>query len=154
MEEMFSYLTSYEGGLQSLKIGRIMMDCQDQEDKAGYRFWDEVVPHHKGSLKELWIYPWYDGEWCYGPAASAAISQCSSLRFLLIADRSVGSAWAGAKLSLTGTKRVIKSVSGREPYGHPENSAVCILFFLCFSITHLSLLFSFFARYSGERKKG
>lgn len=71
MDEMLSCLISYGDGLQTLEIGNIMMDCQDQEDKAGYRFWDQIAPHHKGSLKLWSIYPLYEGEWCYGPAGSS-----------------------------------------------------------------------------------
>lgn len=74
MDELFSYLISYGDVLQNLKIDSIMMDSQDQEDKAGYRFWDQIVPHHKGSLKVLCITPLCEGEWCYGPAAAAATS--------------------------------------------------------------------------------
>ena len=136
MDEMFSYLISYVGGLQTLEIRNIMMDCQGQEDKAGHRFWDQIVPHHKGSLKVLCIYPWYEGEWCYGPEAAAALSQCLSLRNLTIAGRIVGSAWAEAKLSLTRTNKVIKSFDLSEPYGYPKNSAVRILFFSSLSLKH------------------
>lgn len=38
MDEMFSYLISYVGELQTLEIRNIIIDCQDQDDKAGYRF--------------------------------------------------------------------------------------------------------------------
>ena len=76
MDEMFSYLISYVEELQTLEIRNIMIDCQEQEDKAGYRFWHEIVPHHQSSLKVLCIYPWFEGEWCYGPEAAAALSQC------------------------------------------------------------------------------
>lgn len=128
VEEMFSYLISYVGELQTLEIRNIMIDCQDQEDKAGYRFWHEIVPHHQSSLKVLRIYPWFEGEWCYGPEAAAALSQCLSLLNLSIAGRSIGSAWAEAKLSLPRTNKVITPCDVREPYDHPGNSAVRIIF--------------------------
>lgn len=119
MDEMFSYLISYVGELQTLEIRNIIIDCQDQEDKAGYRFWHEIVPHHQSSLKVLCIYTWYEGEWCYGPETAAALSQCLSLRNLSIAGRSVGTAWAKAKLSLPRTNKVIKVYNVGESYSHP-----------------------------------
>lgn len=127
MDEMFSYLISYVGELQTLEIRNIMIDCQGQEDKAGYRFWHEIVPHHQSSLKVLCIYPWFEGEWCYGPEAAAALSQCLLLRNLTIAGRSVGSAWAEAKLSLPRTNEVIEFYDIGESIDHPQN-AVSILF--------------------------
>ncbi|MCJ1348925.1 hypothetical protein MMC31_007158, partial [Peltigera leucophlebia] len=139
MDEMFSYLISYAGGLQTLEIRDIMMDCQEQEDNAGYRFWDQIVPHHKGSLRALHIYPWYEGEWCYGPETAAAIRQCLSLRHFGIAVRSVDSVWAKARLSLTSANDATKYLDPREPYGLPENSAALILNDFSYVLEKLSL---------------
>ncbi|MCJ1349207.1 hypothetical protein MMC31_007443 [Peltigera leucophlebia] len=139
MDEMFSYLISYAGGLHTLEIRDIMMDCQEQEDNAGHRFWDQIVPHHKGSLKELRIYPWYEGEWCYGPETAAAIWQCWSLHQLGIAVRSVNSFWAKDKLSLTSANTAIKALDLREPYGLPEDSAVLILHDFSYVLEKLTL---------------
>lgn len=75
----------------------------------------------------LCIYTWYEGEWCYGPETATALSQSLSLRNLSIAGRSVGTAWAEAKLSLPRTNKVIKVCNVGESYSHPEN-AVSILF--------------------------
>ncbi|MCJ1349111.1 hypothetical protein MMC31_007347 [Peltigera leucophlebia] len=140
MDEMFSYLTSYGSVLQTLEIRKILMDCQEQEDKAGHRFWDQVVLHHKGSIKVLCVYPVYEGEWCYGQAAASAISQCSSLRNLTIANHTIGSAWANAKLSPESIKTVIKCLNVREPWSHPDNSAASILTDVPSSLAQLTLI--------------
>lgn len=154
MDELFSYLISYGDVLQDLKIDSIMLDSQDQEDKAGYRFWDQIVPHHKGSLKVLCITPLCEGEWCYGPAAAAAISQCLSLRSLNMSCRKVEPEWARAKLSLASTKKVIESLNLTELRGCPKNSAVRIIFFLFLFPKRVCLrFFHFFAGYPGERKR-
>ena len=115
MDEMFSYLISYAGGLHTLEIRDNMMDCQEQEDNAGYRFWDQIVPHRNGSLKALRIYPWYEGEWCYGPETAAAIRQCLSLHYFGIAVRSVDLVWAEAKLYLSSANNAVKYLELREP---------------------------------------
>ena len=160
MDEMFSYLLSCAAGhrLQTLEIRNIMMDCQNQEESAGRRFWNEIVPHHCSSLRVLSIQPCYEGEWCYGPEVAAAIRQFSSLRNLTVAVRSVDSTWAKAELSLASANKAtenldleepdnlsenstvpqkiplvsaneeIKYLYLKEPYGLPENSAVCISF--------------------------
>ncbi|MCJ1347102.1 hypothetical protein MMC31_005323 [Peltigera leucophlebia] len=87
MDEMFSYLISYSGGLQTLGINNIIMECKSHEDSAGNRFWDQIVPHHKGSLKALYISSRYEGAWCYGPKPTMAIRQCLSLCKFNIAAR-------------------------------------------------------------------
>lgn len=51
MDEMLSYLISYAEGLQILEIRHIKMDSENLEESAGRRFWDQIVPHHKNSLK-------------------------------------------------------------------------------------------------------
>lgn len=83
MEEMLDYLSSYKG-LMTLAIRGIMMDCQDQENGAGDRFWQQVVPRHKDSLTRLIIQPCYEGAWCYGPTAAEAILQCLPLYDLAV----------------------------------------------------------------------
>lgn len=135
MDEMFSYLVSYSDGLQTLVISDILIDCPNQEDNAGYSFWDQIVPNHKSSLKTLSIRPWYEGEWCYGSNSATAIGQCVSLQNLAIAVRNVDLVGAEAELSLTSANEANKYHDSREPYVPPENFAVRISFFFLFSMS-------------------
>ncbi|MCJ1345860.1 hypothetical protein MMC31_004069 [Peltigera leucophlebia] len=142
VDEMLSYLISYAGGLHTLEIRDIMMDSQDQENNSGYRFWHQIVPHHKDSLRTLLIHPWYEGEWCYGPETAAAIRQCLSLQNLGLAVRSVDSAWAKAKRSLSSANDPIKYLDLREPLGLPENSAALILSDFSYPFAKVALTFA------------
>ena len=78
MNEMVDYLSSYRG-IKTLVIRGIMKDRQDQEDGAGVRFWDKIVPLHKDSLTKLHIQPYYEGSWSFGPSKEEVKEQCSSL---------------------------------------------------------------------------
>ena len=78
MNELLDYLSSYRG-IESLVIRGIMKDCHYQEDDAGLRFWDQIVPLHKSSLTELYIQSCYEGSWNFGPSTDEAIEQCSSM---------------------------------------------------------------------------
>ncbi|MCJ1342715.1 hypothetical protein MMC31_000903 [Peltigera leucophlebia] len=127
MDEMFSYLISYADGLEILEIRHIKMDSENLEESAGRRFWDQIVPHHKNSLKTLVVMPNFEGAWCYGPMFAAAIQQCFLLRNLTIAVRRVDSAWAEAKISLASANKEVQYVYLGEPYGLAENSAALIL---------------------------
>src|SRR4029077_5430312 len=54
MDEMLTYLLSYTG-LKRLEILDLRMDSQGAEDRAGRRFWREVVPRHRNGLSTLAI---------------------------------------------------------------------------------------------------
>ncbi len=64
MDEMFAYLLSYTG-LRELAILAIQFDRQDQEEIAGSRLWQRIVPHHKDTLTALAVVPCYEGVCCY-----------------------------------------------------------------------------------------
>ena len=126
MDDMFDYLVSYTG-LRKLKIRGIQMDRQDLEDSAGYMLWNQILPHHKDTLTELVIAPCYKGVWCYGPAATETILQCSSLRKLTLSVCSVDSSWAKAKLLRERKNNNVKFYNLCEPYGMEENCGVCTM---------------------------
>jgi hypothetical protein len=123
VDEMYAYLLSYTG-LQKLRILDIQMDRQDLEESAGHRLWLQIVPHHKDSLTELAVVPYYEGIWCYGPTAAAAILQCSSLRNLTLSVCRVDSSWAKAKLSRVRENDQVEFRDLEEPYCAPENCIV------------------------------
>jgi hypothetical protein len=117
-------LVSYTG-LRKLEIRGIKMDQQDLENSAGYKLWNQIVPHHKDTLTELVIAPCYEGGWCYGPAAAETIPRCSSLRRLTLSVCDVDSSWAEAKLSRASGNDNVQFRDLYEPYGAAENCGVC-----------------------------
>ena len=127
IEEMFAYLLSYTG-LRKLEIRKLMMDRQDLEESAGCKLWNQIIPYHRCSLTELSITPWYEGTWCYGPHAAAAILQCTTLRNLTLSVCSVDSFWAEAKLSQARDLTKVEFYDIEKIRGAAENCGVCTSF--------------------------
>jgi hypothetical protein len=123
MDQVFTYLLSYTG-LQRLEIPRLQMDTQEVEDRAARRFWDEIIPHHRNSLTELFIASDFESEWCYGPHAAAALELCLSLQDLSISVCGVNLPWAEARLSRAREYDKIEFCSLEEPYNAPDNCGV------------------------------
>jgi hypothetical protein len=122
MDEMSSYLLSYSG-LKRLEIARLGMESQEEEDRASLVFWQEIIPHHRGSLTALSMGDGLDGGWCYGPRAAAALCQCSALRDLTVSVCRVDPSWAEATLSRARKYKQIEFHS-LEPDGASENCGV------------------------------
>jgi hypothetical protein len=124
MDEMFTYLLSYNG-LRKLQITNLRMDSRGVEDEASQIFWNEIIPHHRDNLTVLSINCEYVSEWCYGPRAAAALWQCSSLWDLTINVCRVDSSWAEARLSPAREENKIEFHGLGEPMvGMLENCGV------------------------------
>jgi hypothetical protein len=123
MDQMFTYLLSYTG-LRRLEIPDVQMDTQEIEDRAARRFWNEIIPHHRNSLTELFIASAFESEWCYGPHASAALELCLSLQDLSISVCDVNLTWAVARLSRAREYDKIEFRGLEEPYNAPDNCGV------------------------------
>ncbi|KAH0537559.1 hypothetical protein FGG08_005658 [Glutinoglossum americanum] len=137
MDEMFGYLLSYSK-LKKLSIPIIQMDQQTAEDAAGDIFWREIVPQHKGSLIELALRPFYEGAWCYGPAASRAIQQCASLQQLTLGVCGLDLPRAATRIAQLPESSVGVSEL-KQVWGHPEHCPVLIVSDLTSPLVKLSL---------------
>jgi hypothetical protein len=124
IDEMFGYLRSYSK-LKKLIIPRIQMNQQAAEDAAGNFFWSEVVVKHKDSLTELALQPVYEGVWCYGPAASRAIQQCSSLRELALGLCEINQDWALARVAQLRENNPVGMPELDQTWDHTNRCFVC-----------------------------
>ncbi len=82
--ELFDYLLSYDG-LQSLML-RFEEDSPRGDALAGV-FFSQVLPHHHKTITRLVLQPEFEGVWSFGEQTSAAVFQCTRLRFLWMTVR-------------------------------------------------------------------
>ncbi|RHZ51792.1 uncharacterized protein CDV56_103812 [Aspergillus thermomutatus] len=126
MDDMFQYLLTYTG-LHKLEIIGLQMDQQQEEDELEETFWGKIVPHVRGTLATLAFTSIYEGNWCYGPSAAAALSQCASIKDLTVSVSMVSTSWADALLSQARNDRRVEFSRLAEPCGSPVNCGALVL---------------------------
>ena len=123
MDKMLGYLLSYTG-LQRLEITNMEIQEKEKENGTSLIFWRKIIPHHRDSLTKLSIQCSFEGGWCYGPQASAALRQCLFLRDLTLSVCRVESSWAEETLSRAHEYSKIEFRDLKEPDGAVGNCGV------------------------------
>ncbi|EEB99407.1 hypothetical protein MPER_00923, partial [Moniliophthora perniciosa FA553] len=82
-QELVDYLESFSG-LETLSVSTCSGPSTDYSDSLARRFWENVIPMHKDTLKYLTVRSEYTGSWGIGEEHFQTLRSCKSLVSLTV----------------------------------------------------------------------